>query len=140
MKLRHFIALFSLIFVALIFSSCADKVTLPDYSKWRSESVIARSLHNGKEVDLLEIDHFDIVINRDLARIKRYVSIIHNEEQKPWLLFYMVVNESDKIDRFYIFENKNGPWSLVKDFTNTENIEKEVLDFVKAQYNLEPSK
>lgn len=84
----------------------------------------------------------------DLIVLRRYASnVLYNDQKKPWLVFFTEETGEKILDGsvttkeiyYYLFENTNGQWKFVKDFS-TKSLEvndKVVVDFLKARYGLE---
>jgi len=135
MKLRLWPAVLT-VFATLIFSSLATaQVALPDYSTWKMESVSVPAVHGGKQV-YLKIDSY-----YQNGGIEQLINIYHDENDKPWFLFYASLqhtpdHQNEKI-QYNCFEHQGGNWVHVRGFTDHDDVITEITDFLKSRYDLE---
>lgn len=101
--------------------------SLPDFSKWEKETMDAHMIYRDQEVTFNEEVYYD-------AHSGLVVVIIYDEKKNPWLAFFSK-RDSNPI-QFLLFENREGKWMFVNDFTNSEDLYKETNDFLKAKYDL----
>ena len=107
------------IFILAIFSifACSHRrqqIVAPDYSNWpKPYSKKMPALHNGNSVELLH----ELFYKGDLNETMEFVSLVYNESQAPWLMFYDKeyrggIPGTIKTDRT-IFEYKDNKWVFV---------------------------
>lgn len=134
----------AVLFLVTLFSFEAfAEPKLPDYSGWFLKEYTRPYLLFGHEVQLLEKVYEDIDIYKKLYKA---VAIIHNENNDPWLILYLVVpgeffnghglseNFSEKVS---VFEYMNNSWKFKKDFSLNRATGHKTTDFLKKRYNLE---
>src|SRR3989338_5271140 len=83
--------LFGIVFVFLLTVFSVDtsaQIKSPDYSGWIPKEYTRPYLLAGREVDLSEKTYETIDIDKKLYKA---VAIIHNENNDPWLMLYIVV-------------------------------------------------
>lgn len=116
--------------------------TFPDLTGYDKTTSEIPMVLDGKDVNF-QMDQYYYL---DLDNLKRhFVSLLNNESGKPWLALY---TEEDgerlpdgsvvtKESRLYLFENVNGKWVLVKDFSESQNFSNEFDELLKNKYKLE---
>jgi len=116
--------------------------TLPDFSQWEQESGSISGTLNGKRVSLNMPRYF----KEDFKNLQYDdVNILNDGKGNPWLAFNTKIildklangEYSIRQTQKFLFESLNGKWILVKDFSESVNVDKDTLDFLKEEYSLE---
>lgn len=115
-----------------------SQIDLPNYNSSRAVSNIISTIHNEKRVQLKMYDYY----NFDPAKLLlNEVSILYNEDAKPWLLLNIALNLHLGVasSRVSLYEYQNNKWNYVVTINNLTNgsITESVNDFVKNKYGLE---
>ena len=123
--------------------ACNRSHNLPDYSKWAQEppqkiQAKIQAMRNDQAVSLVVTDYQNVDISN---YVQEFVTVLDDENEKPWLLFYEFVKFGSDFKpvkfSFNMFEYKKGKWVHVKDFTNSgPNLGKDTEDLLKNRYNL----
>ena len=131
------------VFVALTSVVCSAQSvssTLPDYTKWlKIDFGPYPALVDGKQADLL----LEVYQMTDMVNLRRStVTVLYRSGGSPWLARDHEETGEETPDgrvktkdaTLYLFENKEGKWVFVKDFSQNQM---ELPEFLKKNYNLE---
>lgn len=141
MRLNRLTSILAVAFLILI-AVCAQAQTLPDYSKWDKESGPIFPNLNGK-ITTLTTTYYS---HTDLENLKRYsVSVLNDEKDNPWLAYYTEETGekhpdgrvSTKSARQFLFKYLNNKWTLVRDFSKSIDVDKDLANFLREEYKLE---
>ena len=129
--------------ISLNLLSAQTDLILPDYTQWeKTASGNINAIVDGKTSILLA----ETYEKTDLALLWRYfLSVLYNEQDKPWLAFLTEETGEERPDGsvvtkesyYYLFENTNGQWKFVKNFSKRQNVDQEFVDLLKVRYKLE---
>jgi hypothetical protein len=137
------VSIFAVILLSssLAFSQTVSEPELPDYASFESIGVIKQAcVLKGKDISL-GVEYYS---HTDLVNLRRQtVNILYDEKNNKWLALYLFeIGEKQpdgtiesKESSFYLFENVNGKWMLVGDFS--KSTEQKFFDFLKQKYYLE---
>lgn len=130
----------------IVILSCAkafaQQPTLPDYTRWyKSVSQNSSVVLNDRNVNLLS----EFYINLDVDNLYHHgVFVIYDEQRRPWIALYtrvILYRDGDRLvpagTSYWSFEASNGGWSFVRDFSQSQELDKETAEFLKNRYNLE---
>ncbi|MDP3792596.1 MAG: hypothetical protein Q8Q89_02600 [bacterium] len=131
------------VIISLNLLSAQTDLILPDYTQWeKTASGNINAIVDGKTSILLA----ETYEKTDLALLRRYLlNVLYNEQDKPWLAFLTEETGEERPDGsvvtkesyYYLFENTNGQWKFVKNFSKSQNVDQEFADLLKARYKLE---
>lgn len=109
------------------------QVPLPDYSKWTLVTSSVNVTHNDKMVSL-KFDHYQ---NRSDQEKQLSVNVLDNNKKESWLAFYVIeYTDQSKRNEYHLFEYKNGKWEYVKNFSESQDLKQDSIEFLKSKYNL----
>lgn len=131
----------------VVSSAKADMSDFPDLSGQKATVRNYQAVLDGKDV-ILKVHEYAFV---DWNKVERhYISILYNEKDQPWLAYYakdigerlpgIQKNAVIKETRYYLFENIDGKWTLVTEFSLDKDDYQKFVKLVKDKYKIELGK